>query len=178
MKGIIVFKGKYGATAQYANFLSEELNFPACSAEDISNKDLSPYDLVIIGTSVYLGKLQISEWLKDNLAVLKAKKIFLFLVAGTPPDQKEKLEPYIHSGIPAELIANCTVFFLPGRLNIKNLSWKDRFMLETGARLAKDPGAKKAMLTDYDHVKKENIIVPVKEIKKYCITVASATEPV
>ena len=176
MKGLIVFKGKYGATAQYANWMGEELNFPVCSADGISNKDLQPYDLVIIGTSVYIGKLQITRWLKDNLAGLKSKKIFLFLVAGTPPDQKEKLEPYIRTGVPAELMANCIIFFLPGRLIIKNLSWKDRFMLKMGARLAKDAAVKKAMLTDYDHVKKENIIVPVKEIKKYCITFAPIEE--
>ena len=28
MKGIIIYKGKYGATAQYAQWLGEELNFP------------------------------------------------------------------------------------------------------------------------------------------------------
>ncbi|WP_276502618.1 flavodoxin domain-containing protein [Terrimonas pollutisoli] len=176
MKGIVVYKGKYGATAQYANWLSEELNVPVCTAGDLSTKDLQPYDLVIIGTSVYIGKLQISQWLKDNLAVLKSKKLFLFLVAGTPPHEKEKLEAYIRSGVPAELMANCIIFFLPGRLTIKKLSWKDRFMLKMGARLTKDPAVKKGMLTDYDHVKRENIIVPVKEIKKYCITFASPAE--
>lgn len=176
MKGIIIYKGKYGATEQYANWLGEELNFPACHADDVSASDLQIYDLVIIGTSVYIGKLQISQWLKEKRSVLLSKKIFLFLVAGTPPGEKEKLEAYVRSGVPAELMANCIIFFLPGRLIKKDLSWKDRFMLKMGARLIKDPVAKKTMLTDYDQVKKENIILPVKEIKKYCTSFASSTE--
>ena len=175
MKGIIVYKGKYGATAQYANWLSEELDFPVSAAQDIFDRDLRPYDVVIIGTSVYIGKLKITHWLKENMESLQRKKLFLFLVAGTPPEEKVKLEPYIQAGVPSKLLANCSVFFLPGRLCIKNLSWKDRFMLKMGARLAKDRQAKENMLTDYDNVKRENLAVLVSEIKKYIISHDSFT---
>lgn len=178
MKGIIIYKGKYGATAQYANWLGEELNFPVVFADDITPKDLQVYDLIIIGTSVYIGKLQISQWLKENQLLLKSKQLFLFLVTGTPPDEKEKLEAYIRSGVPAELMVNCIHFFLPGRLMIKKLSWKDRFMLKMGARLTKDPVVRKNMLSDYDRVKRENIIAPVNEIKKYCTAFTPTTESV
>ena len=100
MKGIIIYKGKYGATAQYAQWLGEELNLPVLSSENSDQVNLREYDLFIIGTSVYIGKLQIAPWLRDNLPFIRNKKIILFLVAGTPPDEKEKLESYIKSGIP------------------------------------------------------------------------------
>jgi menaquinone-dependent protoporphyrinogen IX oxidase len=170
MKGIIIYKGKYGATAQYAKWMGEDLNFPVYSSVNTSEKKLQESDIVIIGTSVYIGKLQITQWLKINEPILQDKKLFLFLVAGTPPDEKEKLEDYLRSGIPASLRNRITIYFLPGRLVINRLSWKDRFMLKMGAGLTKDPSEKKRMLADYDDVKKENIAAMLADIKKYCLS--------
>ena len=172
MKGIVVYKGKYGATQQYAQWLGEELNLPVATSAGMQEERLEDYDFVVIGTSVYIGKLQISQWLKDNLSSLKSKKLFLFLVAGTPPDQKEKLLSYVRLGVPEEIRDQCEMHFLPGKLILKKLSWTDRFMLNMGARLSKDPTTKQAMLTDYNNVKKENIASLVKSVKKHCVTAA------
>jgi menaquinone-dependent protoporphyrinogen IX oxidase len=166
MKGIIIYKGKYGATAQYAGWLGEELNIPAITAENIEGSDLAPCDFIILGTSVYIGKLQISKWLRHNQEKIKDKKIYFFLVSGTPPDQKEKLETYLQAGLPPAIRDRATVYYLHGKLDIAKLSWKDRFLLKMGARLAKDPEEKRSMLTDYNDVKKENIAGLVAKIKE------------
>ena len=168
MKGIIVYKGKYGATEQYAQWLGEELNLPVAASDKIDGNDLSNYDFLVIGSSVYIGKLQISKWLKANLASLKGKKIFFFQVAATPPHQKEKLETYIRSGVPEEIRNQCEFYFYAGKMIFNDLSWTDRFMLETGARLTKDPAEKKGMLTDFNNVKKENIAGLASEVKNFC----------
>ena len=89
-------------------------------------------------------------------------------MAGTPPEQKEKLQAYIQTGVPEEIRNQCEFYFYPGKMIIKDLSWKDRFMLKMGARLIKDTAATKTMLTDYNHVKKENITNLVNAVKKYC----------
>ncbi len=170
MKSIIIYKGKYGATAQYAQWLGEELNFPVHSADNSDQVNLREYDLFIIGTSVYIGKLQIGPWLKTNLPFMRNKKIILFLVAGTPAHQKEKLDGYIRSGIPEEIWQNCQSFYLPGKMIMGNLSWKDRLMLKMGAWLVKDPQESKRMLTDYNNVKKENITGIIAAAKKYGVT--------
>lgn len=177
MKGIIVYKGKYGATQQYAQWLGHELNLPVYTAAELQKKELSLCDFMIIGSSVYIGKLQISQWLRDNLDVTRGKKIFFFQVAGTPPEEKEKLETYIRSGVPEELRHNCEFFFYPGKMVIQELSWTDRFMLKMGARLAKDPAAKKGMLTDYNHVKKENITELMNAVKSFCAATKETMQP-
>jgi menaquinone-dependent protoporphyrinogen IX oxidase len=174
MNGIIIYKGKYGATEQYAHWLAEELQLPDINAEQLSSVKLRDYDVLLVGTSVYIGKLQIAGWLKNNLPLIRNKKIFLFLVAATPPGEKEKLDAYIRTGVPAELRANCEVFYLPGKMIMKNLSWTDRFMLKMGARLAKDPVDRKNMLTDFDHVRKDNLADLITAVKK----MKSAAEPV
>ena len=178
MKGIIVYKGKYGSTGQYAQWLAEELNLPVVNAAELQGDDLLHRDFIIIGSSVYIGKLQISEWLKTNLAAIRGKKIFFFLVAGTPPEQTEKLEAYIRSGVPEEIRGQCEVFYYPGKMILKELSWKDRFMLKMGARLTKDPAAKKIMLTDYNLVKKENITGLISAVKKFNTIAKETIQPV
>ena len=62
---------------------------------------------------------------------------------------------------------NCQPFYLHGKMIMKDLSWKDRFLLKMGAWLAKDPLESKRMLTDYNSVKKENIGEIITAAKKY-----------
>lgn len=167
MKGIIIYKGKYGATQQYAAWLGVELNLEVASANEISRERLVQYDYLLIGTSVYIGKLQMQKWLRNNLPFIRGKKIFLLQVAGTPPAEKEKRQAYNLSGIPKELISQCEFYFLTGRMIRSKLSWIDKFMLKMGARLAKDPADRKNMLTDYDDVRKENLREITAAIRKF-----------
>lgn len=166
MKAVVIYKGKYGATRQYAQWVGGELNLPVFTTSEVQKKDVINVDVVIIGTSVYIGKLQVTKWLKQNLATLANKRIFLFLVAGTLPDETQKLDAYIRAGVPEEIRKQCDIFYLPGRLIIKKLSWPDHFMLKMGAKLAKDPNERKRMLTDYDLVKKEKITPLLQSVKQ------------
>ncbi|HEX7905150.1 MAG TPA: flavodoxin domain-containing protein [Chitinophagaceae bacterium] len=167
MKGVIIYKGKYGATRQYSQWLGWELNLPVVEADNMLGQKLKDFTYLLIGTSVYIGKLQISQWLRINRAALLDKKIFFFQVAGTPANQIDKLNSYYQSGVPEEIRKNSEVFFLEGKLIMQDLSRWDRFMLKMGARLTGDPGAKKAMLTDYNHVTRERIIPLVKSVQQY-----------
>ena len=74
MNGIIIYKGKYGATAQYAQWLGQDLNMPVLSSGNSEQANLNEYDLLMIGTSVYIGKMQIAPWLRDNIAAYQKQK--------------------------------------------------------------------------------------------------------
>ncbi|MGQ0739088.1 MAG: flavodoxin domain-containing protein [Bacteroidota bacterium] len=167
MKGAIVYRGKYGATKQYAEWLGAELNLPVIPAGEINGPALKEYDYLLLGTSVYIGKLQVKKWLKKNGSFLRGKKVFLFQVAGTPPEEKGKRLAYNNAAVLNEIAGNWEYFFLRGRMIMNKLSWKDRFMLKMGAMLTKDPKEKKTMLTDYDDVKKEELINILTDVKNY-----------
>ena len=155
MKSIIIYKGKYGATQQYAEWLAAELRLPAMAPEKLAEGDLNANDLIIIGSSVYVGRLLISDWLKQYAGILKNKKLVLFVVCGNNnPKEQEKI---IKQNVPEGLIDPSCIFFLPGRLVKSKLSWKDRLLLRMGAMVAKDPETKKLMLQDRDNVRKENL---------------------
>lgn len=156
MKGIIIYKGKYGATRQYAEWLSDQLTLQL-SVSDAFNKDqLEKFNFFVLGSSVYAGKILIKKWLKNNVAAIQSKKIFLFIVSGTTTDKREILEGYLQANVPAEIRNKVEVFYLPGRLIMKKLSWFHRLMLNVAAALAKGAEAKKELLLEYDNVKIEN----------------------
>ena len=162
MKGLVIYKGKYGATKQYAMWIGQELQLPVASADRFHTNELMKYDYFILGSSVYIGKLEIKDWLKKNFYVLQNKKIFFFQVAGSPVEQLEKRQSYNKASLPPSILKNIQFYYLPGRMIMRNLSVWDRFMLKMGAKLVKDPMEKKAMLNDFDHVKKEKVI-PIME---------------
>src|SRR5437870_8013663 len=127
---------------------------PVESAKNIGGKQLLSYDFFILGSSVYIGQLAMRKWMEKNLPYLKNEKLFVFEVAGAPVNDQVKRASFNRSG-PDGIMKHCQLYFLHGKMIRSELSWKDRFMLKMGARMAKDPADKKMMLTDYNDVKKE-----------------------
>ena len=167
MKGLVIYKGRYGATKQYAMWIGHELRLPVASADRFPVNDLINYDYFILGSSVYIGKLEIKTWLKKNFELLRNKKLFLFQVAGAPIEQKEKRQGFNTASVSHEILTKLQVYYLPGRMIMRNLSWWDRFWLKTGAKLVKDPVEKNNMLTDFDNVKIENISPLINAVRSF-----------
>ena len=169
MDGVVIYKSKYGATRQYGHWIGAALKLPVIESQELVNSELSKYDFVILGSSVYIGKLFMKKWLKKNLPALLNKKVFLFVVSGTPADQKAKLDGYIATSMPREAINRTDIYFLPGRLEINRLSWLDGFMVRMGARLSKYGDVKDQMLTGYNRVNQQHIVELVKAVTKFQI---------
>lgn len=103
MKVAIVYATKYGCTKKCAeilkSYLHGEVRILSAKADKIR---LSQYDTVIIGGSVYMGKIQkeITQFCKRNLKQLLHKKIGLFACCYTPKDT----EGFFGTLYPTELI--------------------------------------------------------------------------
>lgn len=167
MKNLIVYEGKYGAAAQYAQWLSEAFPLPVYRAATCNGNELEPAGLLVLGSSVYIGKLQIARWVNKYLAKLQDRQLILFVVSGTPPNEKEKLLKYVSDSLPEQFTERCRIFFLPGRLVYNRLSWKDRLLLRIGALFAGTSEENKRMLQGYDDVKREHLDAIGKEINKF-----------
>jgi len=157
MKGIVIYKSKYGATKQYAQWLASKLGFQLSKADEVTAHSLNGVDVVILGSSVYIGKLLIKPWIEQYAEILKRKKLFLFIVCGTPASDKQKTGAIVAKNLPGELVEKCQVFFLKGSLHLERLSLLDKFALRMGANFEKDPVLKQRMLKGYDEVKEENL---------------------
>lgn len=166
MKAIIIYKSKYGATKQYADWLSEDTGFPAISVDKFNPSKLVEFDTVIIGSSVYVGKLLINHWLDKNWRLLKGKHLHLFVISGTPPDQKEKLMGYLRSSVPKEILNEFSVTFLHGKLLMNELSWLDRVLVKFARKATEKEDYSEKIMTDYNDVRRENLEPLIAQFKQ------------
>lgn len=175
MKGIILYKGKYGATRQYAAWTGEAMQWPVFTPEQLLNETLDGADVVVIGSSVYAGRLTLHSWLRKHAHQLLFKKVFLFIVCATPADKKDVLDEIAQHNVPALLKDKMSVFFLPGRVVIKELNWIDKLMLSFAARATKDPVEKQQMINGFDAVNRDHLQPLIKVL--YDLQMQTAGKP-
>ncbi len=86
MKTLIIYSTKYGSVAKVAEKLADVLGNDVCTVNVKSSPNLSNYDTIILGGSIYAGNIQkeMRQFIKEKVDVLKTKKIGLFICAGTP----------------------------------------------------------------------------------------------
>jgi len=166
MKGLILYKGKYGATRQYAVWAGYVLQLPIITVDHCTDQDIADRDTIILGSSVYMGKLLIKDWLYEHRELLRNKKLIIFIVSATPNSEAEKQEGIVRNNIPSGIVDRNNIFFLPGKLEKKKLEWKDRIILALGASLEKDPARKKAMREDMNGVEKQALTPLINAVRK------------
>jgi menaquinone-dependent protoporphyrinogen oxidase len=96
MKSIILYATKYGSTAEVANRIKTQLGEETelCNVMKSSAPPLDAYDTVILGGSIYIGKVQkqIAQFCNDHLNELLKKNVGLFLCAGEPKEDGQQKE--------------------------------------------------------------------------------------
>ncbi len=104
MNTLIIYASKHGTTEKCAQELSQKLKgrIDLCNIKKEKLPELLQYERVIIGGSIYVGRIQkeISEFCVNNLALLKQMKIGLFLCC---MNQKE-YDTQLKNAFPGELI--------------------------------------------------------------------------
>jgi menaquinone-dependent protoporphyrinogen IX oxidase len=155
MKGAIYYSSKFGATRQYAEWIKEETGYPMFDIkEDPPHPD--QFDLLVLGSSIFVGSLTIRKWLKAKWNEIQNKSIILFSVSGTEPGQSE-LNMYLENSLSEEIRKTVAYVPLRGRLRIRELPWWLRFLIRLASRLESDPYTKARMKDGFDYMDKENI---------------------
>lgn len=95
MKKLILYKTKYGSTKQYALWIKEEIGESDIeNLDDFDAKKLDSFDVIIIGSSTYMGRVSAKGFLEKNWHLLKNKKVFLFTVGVVPFESSEGKRSY------------------------------------------------------------------------------------
>ncbi len=83
MNTLIVYASKYGCTEKCAELLSKELDgeVDIINLKKVLDIDISKYKKIIIGGSIYIGKIrkEVTEFCSKYLDKLKGKQIGLFI---------------------------------------------------------------------------------------------------
>ena len=95
MKTAILYVSKYGTTAKVACSIAEKLKgtheVELFSLKNNPNPDISRFETVILGSSIYMGKSsgKMKAFCKANESILLQKKTGLF-VCGMHPDKEQQ----------------------------------------------------------------------------------------
>lgn len=163
MNGVIIYRSKYGATRQYAEWLSADLKIPAIPQQQATPQLIANARFLVLGSSIYMGKLLMRRWLKENTAALTGKPIFLFLVTATKSDKLEKLQGYVQQNVPPAIRSNCRCYFFPGKIIYRQLSLADRLKVKTGSLLAR-LSRKQLDISDFNNVNRAHTSGLVRDI--------------
>src|SRR5512136_629047 len=100
MRTVIVYSSILGTTKRYANWLREalEADVSKANAKRISALD---YDLIIICSPTYMGRIRLLGYLKQRWSILQAKTVILIAVGMAPSDSPDSMKTY--QSIPEEI---------------------------------------------------------------------------
>ncbi len=124
MKGIILYKSKYGATKQYADWIAERTGFSCIKTDDADTKEITGYDVIILGGGIYASGIAGLSFLKKNIGKLKDKKIIVFC-CGASPYEPNSYEAVVQHNLKGEL-AGIPCFYCRGTFDMKEMTFKDR----------------------------------------------------
>ncbi len=131
MNTAIVYSTKYGCTEKCAIFLKDKLSgsIDLYNLKSNINIDISTYNKIIIGGSIYAGKIrrEVSEFCSANNELLKQKKIGLFICGML----HENAETEINSSYSEDLLNSAIVKeFFGGEFRFDKMKSLDKFLVK------------------------------------------------
>ncbi len=147
MNTLIVYASKHGCTEKCAQLVAKELHNKTdiINLNTQENIDISKYDKVIIGGSIYIGKIQkaVSQFCSTNLNELKRKKIGLFICG---MQEGDAITTEINQNFPAELINIAAAKeHLGGEFVFAKMNFVEKFIVKKVSKTSTD---KSNILTD------------------------------
>ncbi len=161
---LIVYKSKYGSTKQYAQWINKDVPSDLIDAEKEDKPDFTRYDVIVFGGYIRMGGIVIAPLIVKGWSDIKAKKVILFTVSGTPPGHPN-IQRIYQSNLPEEIRKEIKYFPLRGKILSKDLSFFDKLLVSVGRIMERDESLRSLMTEDYDEMKPENLI-PLLEYMK------------
>ncbi len=133
MRTLIIYATKYGCTEKAAAILKSKMHGEVLLVNIAKEKapDLEGYDNIILGGSIYKGKIQkaLTQYIKAKLPLLLHKRVGLFICAGEPePVRTRELE----CAFPKELYNHARVKEVFGyEICYEKLNIFDKFIMRT-----------------------------------------------
>jgi menaquinone-dependent protoporphyrinogen oxidase len=160
MNTIIIYATKHGASKKCAELLAGRLTgkVDLCNIKEGNSPELSQYDNVIIGGSIYAGTIpkELSEFCTKNLTALKEKKLGLYICCMNGKEAEKQL----NNVFPQELLKAAVVKkSLGGEFKFKEMNFFERLITKMVSKsLAKeDPSLAIDMSKDLSMLSEENI---------------------
>lgn len=129
MKSVIVYASKTGTTKKCAQELANRLGKIEIYDIEKEEKDISSYDLVIIGSSIRIGMFhpKMKHWIEQNKQKLLEKEVAYFICCGF----SENTQQYLENNIPKDLLEKAILRqSFGGELNLEQQKGIDKFIVK------------------------------------------------
>jgi len=154
MKTLILYHKKHGATAQYTEWLHDEIHSSDLTTYDhCKPKKLKEYDRIIFGMPTFSGKISYTDFLVENWKFMQDKLVYLLVVGMVPQDSAWSERSY--KAIPQGIRDGIKGYMkLPG-LRPKNAKpepgWFERLMVRVFMKTDPD------RISKQDHVRRADL---------------------
>lgn len=129
-KVAVIYKSKYGATKRYAGWIALKLDADLYEVSDICKNNLKEYDTIIYGGSIYNEKIKGVKFITSSYKNIKDKIIYVFMVGIKSFDEKY-INYVLEKNISKEMLSNIDTFYFRGKINYKELSVKDKILINS-----------------------------------------------
>ena len=135
MKTAIIYASKYGTTEKVANSIAKKLSGELFSLNKNPNPDISGFETVILGSSIYLGQAsgKMKAFFKSNEPVLLQKKTGLF-VCGMHPDKEQRDKELKDAYSEALREKSVASGFLGGEFLVEQMNFFERLIIKKIAK--------------------------------------------
>ena len=70
-KIVVMYYSKYGSTKRYAEWIASEINGDIYSIKKVNQNILENYDIIILGSGLYAGKIEGINIFINNYGIIK-----------------------------------------------------------------------------------------------------------
>jgi hypothetical protein len=104
-----------------------------------------------------MARLTLSPWITANWNLLMKKRLILFSVSGTPPQEEKALRGILANSLTPEKLQRMEYFPLHGRLRMSSLPFFMRILMKAMSKKSQKQGMEDRRMAEFDGVKRQNI---------------------
>jgi menaquinone-dependent protoporphyrinogen oxidase len=139
-KVLIAYATKHGCAEECAKILSGKMNTETdlLDLKEKKNIDIGAYDKIIVGGSIYAGRImkESRDFCTKNESVLKGKKLGLF-ICGTSEGDTAKQQ--VESSFPQELLnAALAKESFGGKIQLSKMNFMEKKIIKVVAKVESD----------------------------------------
>lgn len=128
MKTLIIYQTKYGTTKEYVDWLAKELSADIVEKDKYDSGLLENYDIVILASPTYMGRIQIAGFLRKNWKEVKSKHVVLFNVGIVDANDSATKQGY--EMISQEIRDSIKFFKVKGRIKYDKLNLLEKLVVK------------------------------------------------
>ena len=140
MKTLIIYASKYGCTEKCTKLLRDRLNgeVEIVNIKVKSIPEMTSYDNIIVGGSIYMGRIQkeINQFCLKNIGVLEKKNLGFFICCMNENDMAEK---QLTASFPEGLLKNAVAIgFFGGEFIFEKMNFLEKTIIKKISKTNKD----------------------------------------